>query len=335
MLKFAIIGLGGLGKLHLRNMIELEEKRGDIKLTALCDIEESRFTERVETNLGGDTSSIDLSRYNLYTDVHELLEKEVLDFVITALPTYLHEEIAVLALSNGLHVFSEKPMARTLEQCQNMINKAKENNRLLMIGQCLRYRPEYIKLKEYIDSGEFGDAVRAEFYRYSPTPVWSWQNWMMDFDKSGGAALDLHVHDVDMIHWLFGLPQAVTSSATNVKTKFDSIFTTYQYDGVLVTSAGDWGLTNSYPFQAAFLVRFEKAVVELKDVMKIYPEDGEAYVVEPEAGNAYTDEVNDFINCVKENRELSVVTPESVMLTMKIALAEMKSAEKGEKINVQ
>lgn len=335
MLKFAIIGVGGLGKVHLGNVIELEKKRGDIKLVALCDVDESRFTEKIVTNLGGDAPSVDLSRFKLYTDANELFDKEELDFVITALPTYIHEKIAVLALEKGLHVFSEKPMARTLEQCQNMIDKAKENKKLLMIGQCLRYWPEYVKLKEYIDSKEFGKVIRAEFRRYSATPIWSWQNWYLDFEKSGCAALDMHVHDVDFINYAFGKPNSVLSVASHEKSKFDSIFTTYNYDDMFVMSACDWGLPSSYPFSPSFLVRFENAVVEMNsNGMKVYPEGKQAFDPKLLHQSPYMNEIDDFINCINEKRELSVVQPNSVKLTMKIALAEMESAERGVVVNV-
>ena len=338
MLNFAIIGIGGLGKLHLRNVVEMEKTSGEIKLVALCDVEEKRFTEEIVTNLGGDTSPLDLSAYRLYTDVNDMLANEKLDFVITALPIYLHERIAVLALEKGLHVFSEKPMARNLEQCKNMIDKAKEHGKLLMIGQCLRYVPEYAKLKEYIDSKTFGSVIRAEFKRYAATPMWSWQNWLHDFEKSGCAALDMHIHDVDYVNWAFGKPKSVSSCATHAKTRFDSIFTRYQYDDKLVEASCDWGLTDSFPFSPAFLVRFENAVVKFENnVMTVCPKDGEAFVPELEQSDPYVSEVIDFINCIKENRALTdiPVTPESAMMSTKIALAEIESAEKGKVIDVE
>jgi len=336
MLKFAIIGVGGLGKMHLKNVAKLERERGDIKLTALCDVEESRFTEKIEINLGGDATPTDLTGYRLYTDADELLKKEELDFVMTALPTYVHERIAVQALNAGLHVFSEKPMARSLAECQNMVDRAKANKRLLMIGQCLRYWPEYVKLKEFIDSRKYGKVLRAEFFRYSSPPRWAWQNWFLDFEKSGGAALDMHVHDVDFINWVFGTPVKVSSRATHVTSKFDSIVTSYDFaNEKVVTSVGDWGLPKSYAFSASYMVKFENAAVEMRGgVTKVYPEDGEAFALEFPVEDAYVNEVCDFIECIKAGRELTVVTPESAMQTIKIVTAEMESAERGVPVNV-
>ncbi len=336
MLKFAIVGVGGLGKVHLRNALEIETKRGDVKLVALCDVEKSRFTEEIETNLGGVTTPVDISKYNLYYDINDMLANEKLDFIITAVPTYLHEALAVTALKAGVHVFSEKPMAINLEQAENMIKAAKENKKLLMIGQCLRYWPEYVKLKELIESEEYGKLVRAEFSRYSPTPLWSWKNWMMDFQKSGGAALDMHVHDVDYINYVFGKPESVTSVATHNVSSFDSILTQYAYKDITVTSSCDWGMAPGFPFRPQFLARFEKATLEMiGGGINIYRPGENPGSIQVVPGNAYINEINDLIDCIKDGRESLINKPENVLQSLKIALCEIESATKGEKVYVQ
>ena len=139
MLKFAQIGFGGLGKVHYNNIAAVTEKTGEIELAALCDIDENQFKRQTETNLGKNEVSLDFSGIHLYTDYKEMLEKEELDFVITALPTYLHAEVAIYALEKGNHVFSEKPMALRVEDCEAMIEASRRNNVKLMIGQCLRF----------------------------------------------------------------------------------------------------------------------------------------------------------------------------------------------------
>ena len=330
MLKYGIIGVGGLGKVHLRNTAQLEREGVEIRLTALCDVEESRFYEKVKLNVAEDSEPVDLSAYRLYNDAREMLDREELDFVITALPTDIHSEIALMALDKGCHVFSEKPMARTLEQCRAMAERAGERNKLLMIGQCLRYWPEYRLLKAYIEDARWGQVLRAEFKRYSSTPLWSWKNWLMDEAKSGGAALDMHVHDVDFIQWAFGKPKAVSSTALHVKSGYDAIFTTYSYDGKLVSSACDWSMAQGFPFDASYLVRFEKGTLEMtRNGLKAYPEGGEPFTPELAGENAYLAEMRDFIRCIQNESSLSVVTPDSAALSVELALAEMESAGKG------
>ena len=64
-----------------------------------------------------------------------------------------------------------------------------------MIGQCVRYGAATTALKEMIASGKYGKVIKADFSRLSATPIWSWQNWYLDETQSGGAALDMHIHD--------------------------------------------------------------------------------------------------------------------------------------------
>lgn len=327
-MNFAIIGFGGLGKVHFRNVAEVTKRIGDIHLIAICDVDEQAFKTKTRTNLGGGDTGFNLSGYHLYTDVEELLEKEKLDFVITALPTHLHEKIAVMAMERGIHVFSEKPMALNAEQAEHMLKVAEENHVKLMIGQCVRYFPEYVMLKELVDSQKFGKVIRADFSRISPTIEWSSGNWMLDESKSGGAVLDLHVHDVDFIQWVFGMPKAVSSVATNYKSKHESISTVYHYDDVLVTATSDWSMPAGFQFAAGFTVRFENAtIIKNAEGVKCYPEEDEPYFMEIPSDNGYIEEVVDFINCIREDKESSINPPEASFRSLQIALAEKRSAE--------
>ena len=182
-LKCGIIGFGGLGKIHYFNLVKNE----NVEIVALCDVEEKQFTEAKDTNQGKGEAPLDVSMYHLYSDAEEMLEKENLDLVVVALPTYLHAKYSIMALNKGAHVFCEKPMARTVEECQEMIKAAKANNRQLAIGQCVRFHKVFEYIKEAYEDGKYGKLVRLELCRYGCTPVWGWDNWYMDFEKSGGA----------------------------------------------------------------------------------------------------------------------------------------------------
>ncbi len=330
MLKYAIIGFGGLGKVHFGNKEVIEERTG-AKLVAICDIEQSAFNTSTSTNLGDDNTVLDFSGFNLYNDAGEMLEKEDIDFIISALPTYIHEKYAVMAMEKGISVFSEKPMAINYEQAKNMLDTARKNNVKLMIGQCVRYFGIYDYIKKLVDSGEYGKVVDAEFYRFSTPPRWSWQNWFMDEKLSGGAALDMHVHDVDFINYVFGRPKAVCSTATHFVTKYDSIQTIYFYDNVTVTAKGAWGYADTYFFHPEFRVRFEKATLELNSKgFLCYLNEGEPQKIGPFNVSGYVEEVVDFINCIKNDTESKINPPESSLQTIEIALAEKKSADLGE-----
>ena len=309
MLKCAVIGLGGLGKLHLNNLLSLKD---DVELVALCDVERNKLTEAADTNQGVQETKVDLSHINFYEDAEEMLKKEKLDLVIVALPTYLHAKYALMAMEAGCHV-----------------------GKKLMIGQCLRFNNACKALKTYYENGELGKFVRADFHRFSLVPVWGWDHWSEDFEKSGCAALDLHVHDVDLINWVFGQPEYVSSIAGHRRTPFESISTRYFYkDGTVVTASCDWAFGRSFGFRRGYYAEFENATLEMKEngEVKVHPIEGETYDVEIEVVNPYLEEMKELISAIKEDRAVRVLVPESTKKTLDLALAEIKSAQTGEPV---
>ena len=328
-LKGAVIGCGGLGKAHLSNLLKIEA----VQVVAICDIQKEQFTKVITTNLGT-TEAADLSNIRQYTDAEEMLDREQLDFVVVGLPTYLHEPYSVMALNRGLHVLCEKPMARSLEGCRNMVEAAKRNDKLLSIGQTLRFFFPYIKIKQAYESGEYGKLLRLELSRNSAPPIWGWDNWFMDFARSGGAAMDLHVHDVDFVNYLLGLPDALLSDAYHVRSGFDCISTQFIYkDGPIVHVTGDWNMPESYGFWKDYIAVFENAVItnDAKG-LKVCTKDGVLRQEDfPEAATEeeYFDEISYFVNCVRTGCENEIVPMESTMQTIEIVTAEMKSAETG------
>ena len=336
MLRYAIVGFGGLGKIHCKNLLSIEKESGDIQRVAICGQDLKNATKSSQINLGNTSlDDIDFSKYNLYETYQELFEKEELDFVVSALPTVLHKDFSVYALNHGVHVFSEKPMALSFEDCKEMAECAIKNDKVLMIGQCLRFSGAYMKVKEYVDSKEYGKPLRAELRRYSSTPLWGFNRWHLDRKQSGGFPIDMHVHDVDIINHFFGLPKSVTSHATHNKAEFENIFTTYEYDDIFVTSAADWSLPQKYPFKATLLLQFEKALLEiLGDNITIYTDDD---IIKPEIDKEdyFMKEMKEFVDCVTSERWSKVASCMSVMDSMKIAYAEIESAEqKGKKVKI-
>ena len=331
MLKCAVAGLGGLGKVHLKNLCLMENTTKAVEVCGIYDPDPKCYQKKVTTNLG-ENKLDDLSRIAHFTSLDELIEQAKPDFLLSAAPTFAHEEVAIKALRCGIHTFTEKPMALDADACQRMLQAAQDAGKLLMVGHCLRYWPAYQKLREIICSEEYGRVVRAEFTRLSPLPVWSHDGWMEDFHKSGGAALDLHIHDTDMVQWLFGMPESVTSHATHHRTRFDSISTVYGYPDKLVTATGDWGMYGSYPFHMVFLVRLERATVEYAgNRLSIYTD---KETIEPKLAekDAYYAEIEDFIQCIRDGLAIELNPPEDSVRSVRIVQAEMRSAESGKTV---
>jgi len=222
-------------------------------------------------------------------------------------------------------------MACTSDECRQMIEAAEKNGRKLMIGQCLRFWPEYEILKEYVDSGKFGKVTGAYFYRGGGSPIWSYQNWLLQKDKSGGCLLDQHIHDVDTINWLFGKPDKVSTIAKNVipGSGYDIVFTNYIYeDGKVINAQDDWTLNGDYGFEMLYRVNFEKGNLIFKDgKLTINPNDGKSFVPEHPNEMGYYREIRYFIDCIINNEQITVAPPESTMKTIIIAEAEETSAD--------
>lgn len=198
-INLGIIGLGFIGKVHLKNCLNLKSAR----VVAVADISKKALKFAQE-----------LGVKQLFTDYHEVLEQPNVDAVVISLPTHLHAPCAIRAAEEGKHIFLEKPLARNPKEGKKIVSAATRYGVKLMVGYPLRFSSEFGTLKEEIESGKLGDiqmvhAVnigagpffhRAESVVPRPVPEW----W---FDKKlsgGGALLDLGSHMINLMRWYFG-----------------------------------------------------------------------------------------------------------------------------------
>ena len=358
MLNAGLIGLGGMGRGHLENLVRLS-KEGLVQLKAVCDIDPAKFAN-VENNFnikGIGDSKFDFDAFAHYTSVDDLIENEELDLVVIAIPTYLHAENAIKCLNAGINVMSEKPMSLASADCDKMIEAAKKNGKYLMIGQVLRFWGEYIVLKNLVDDSkicdpskrtypdiDLGKPVAGYFFRGGDSPKGSWQNWYMYKEKSGGCIQDQHIHDVDMINWLFGMPKAVCSRGRNLlkgeryDAGYDAVSTQYLYDeDIVINSQDDWTL-NGVNFSMEYRCNFEKGTLIFRDgKTMVYPHDGEAFEADDKNGeDGYYREIKYFIHRLSGEWLLPVSEPGSTRRTIALAQAERESARRnGEWISLK
>ncbi len=335
MLKVGLVGLGFMGSSHLSVYKKMIEDGLDVQVVAICDVNESKFSGKgTKGNLDTVSADLDLSAYKLYTDMEEMLDKEELDFVDIATPTFLHDKLAIVAMKKGVHVFCEKPMAINYSDCQDMIKTSKETGKKLMIGQTLRYWNTYEYLKKAIDEKTFGNVTSGYFFRGGTTPIWSWENWLLTKERSGGALLDQHIHDVDAINWLFGVPKAVSTIGKVVYegSGYDAVSTNYIYDSNIVINAqDDWTINgNGFGFKMMYRVNFEKgAIIYENGKTTVYPKEGDCFEAELSKEDAYYKEIRLFMECLKGSTDLNLFELlESHAVTIKIGEAEIESADK-------
>ena len=200
----------------------------------------AQFTAPTAAAVASADTTTDYGDAVIYDDFDKMLAEANLDAISLTLPTPLHVPLTIKALQAGVSVLCEKPMALNAAECDKMLkaaNRAPEGTKL-MVAHCLRFWPSYVYLKKLVDSKKYGKVIAASFRRFSAPPGWQkGTNWFADESKSGGMALDLHIHDTDMVNFLFGMPKAVTSSAAYDKNgAMQYISTLYDVGGPAVTA---------------------------------------------------------------------------------------------------
>jgi predicted dehydrogenase len=231
-------------------------------------------------------------------------------------------------------------MALTVEECDRMIAVAKDSGKVLMIGHCVRFWPEYAKTKEIVAGGEYGKVVAATFQRLGAAPTWSEDNWFMDETRSGGVALDLHIHDTDYVHYLFGMPKAVVSNnGIGPRGETAHIVTQYLYeDGKLVSAEGGWSMMPAFGFEMSFNIMLERATIVYdctrEPALRVCTSEGQSLEPEVEKDDGYLQEMAYFVKLIQGQEVEEILTLEQSRDSVKIVEAEKKSAEKCEKVVV-
>lgn len=336
MLKVGLVGYGFMGGMHS----QCYEATGEAKIVAIADVEADR-RDAAKAKFG----------CNVYESMDDMLASEKLDIVDICTPTYLHEECVLKAAKTGVNIMCEKPMALDVESCDRMIEAVNKTGAKFMIGQVIRFWPEYQVVKEIVESGKYGKVRWVSARRLSAPATWAWQGWLYDESKSGGAILDLHVHDLDYIAYLIGMPQQV--KAAGVRGPGGGIDTTFTtgtgHEGDAVSYAEGSLDMEGYPFTMGLTVVMEKATIKIdttaENSLEVYTTEGEKIlpeVIEVSVGassegggnisslGGYFLELQYFVKCVKEDRMPDVVTPEDARDAVRFCLASKKSIVSGE-----
>jgi len=338
MLRIGIVGFGFMGRMHFGNWSKLP----DAAVVAICDgnADVLKNADEAVGNIEGLPETIDLSQTHFYSDYEQMLKSEQLDAVSITLPTCLHKDFSIMALEAGVHVLCEKPMALTLDECDEMTAAANAAGRELMIAHCIRFWPEYAKTKEIIDSGKYGKVLAATFRRLSISPTWSSDNWLMDDSRSGGMVLDLHIHDTDFVHFVFGMPKAVCSHGTIAGNSIGHILTRYDYGNEsTITAEGSWLMSSSFGFEMSFNIALEKATIlydcTREPLFKVCPADGGAFTPDVETGDGYLLEITHFAKKIQGKETAAVINLAQSKKSIQIARAEQKSVLESKRIELE
>jgi len=341
MIKVGLVGYGFMGHMHA----QCYEATGEAKVVALADVEADRRKE-AEDKLGCRT----------FPGIGEMLASADVDMVDICTPTYLHEEHVTAAAQAAKPVLCEKPLSLTVESCDRMIGAVKKAGVAMMTGQVIRFWPEYQVLKEIVDSGRYGRVEWSSASRLSPAPNWAWQRWLLNPELSGGAVLDLHIHDQDYIAWLLGTPGKIQACGTpGPGGAVDSVFSLGWEPPSCAKSYAEGSLTlaPSFPFRMALHVACEKATIKLDTCLTpslvVYPFEGASFappLPEQKVGAAaqtqgnlsslggYYNEIQYFLGCLAYGGKPEIVTPEEARESVRICLAITESVKTGKTVSL-
>jgi predicted dehydrogenase len=335
MINVAVIGLGFMGVTHLKAYQTIP----GVRIAGICDavkLPEDGVLSSVVGNVADPNPvRLDLSQVQAVKDYREILANPGIDAVDICLPTSQHVEVATAALKAGKHVVCEKPLARTSAQCREILKVVEGSQRTFMPAMCMRFWPGWSWLKDARADERYGKILAVRIRRVSGPPGWSKSTYFKGAE-SGGALLDLHIHDTDFVQFLFGRPRSVRSiGLSRFSGAIDYVLTQYEVaDGAAVSAEGSWLMGESFGFNMAYTVNFERATADYDlsrgpDALRIY-EDGKEARTEPIAGSdGYVRELTHFVESAAAGRPTTIVTAADATSAVEICEAEEKSVLTG------
>jgi inositol 2-dehydrogenase len=326
-IRIGLIGAGRMGKVFAHT---LAFTVSEVELLAVADVNPQASQEAAAC----------YGIKHAYTNYHELLQRDDIDAVVIVTPTATHAEVIQAAAAAGKQVFSEKPLAQTLEACDQAIAAVKIAGVKLQLGFMRRFDPAYVMAKQRIDAGEIGTPVMFRSTGRDP------KRTSLEFarrENSGGLIMDMGVHDFDLARWLMGSEVArvyseggclvypelkevgdIDNAMINLKFANGALGNidlsrnaVYGYDIRTEVLGSEGGLLIGKLQQTATLVMTRQGVTH----------DTVPYFME-RFGEAYAAEIRDFVACILEDRPPSVGGQDARQATA-IGIAATRSLDEG------
>ena len=290
---------------------------------------------------------------NAFEDYRELLAVKEIDLITLAAPNDFHCQITLDAAAAGKHVVCEKPLCRTLEEADRMIEACRRQGVLLLYAEELLFAPKYARAKQLVDEGALGDVFLVKQWEehYGPHEPWFW-----DVNRSGGGVLlDMGCHSIEYARWVLGKPKVKRVSATMGtyvhadKTQGeDHSICIVEYEGNKVSVAeNSWAKPGGVDDRCEIYGSQGHTRADLLrgNALTTYSDVGHGYAVEKAEGTkgwtftmfeevwnyGFPQEMQHFVNCVL-GVEDPVETGEDGREVLKIILAAYQSAGEGKKV---
>jgi predicted dehydrogenase len=198
-IKVAIIGCGNIAQqVHIPNYIQNPKS----ELVALCDSRKDVLAKTAATH----------GIKRTFENYQEMLGSGFVEAVSVCVPTRLHSEVVIDAAKAGIHVLCEKPIASSLEEADKMLEAVADNGTKFTVGFNLRFLPNHVKVKEYVQKGRIGKPIfaRAHLITTGPYAARS-DSYANETEKRIGCLFDSGAHIADLMLWMFGQPSYVSA----------------------------------------------------------------------------------------------------------------------------
>ena len=305
----ALIGHGMISASHITAIATLDNAR----LCAVCDLNADRAAR-----LGKEHG------IPWFTDADAMLrEMPQIDVCLIATPTFTHPALISTCAAHGKAVFCEKPIAMTRGEAEAIQRTVEAAGIPYMTAQVVRFWAGYVKLKEMMEAGEFGEVYMSYFSRCSEPQHWG-NDWLYDPVRGGGAMYDMLVHDVDFMEYLFGPASRVYALASKDDTRcWQNVFASIEYEsgarGVAETS---FTMCDGYPFSMYAKIMGSLATAEFsyqagysindrggaKCRLNLWRKGRAPEYIDVEQYDAYAREMAYFLDCVERGEAPKVVT---------------------------
>jgi UDP-N-acetylglucosamine 3-dehydrogenase len=329
MINVAILGAGFMGLTHALAY----QKLPGVQVALVADIDPAKGQKLAEA-VGA----------RAVADADEVFADPVIHLVDVTLPTPFHPAYAIRAMEAGKHVVVEKPLALTMEEVEAILEAQLRTGQMLFVAQVLRFWPEYVLIHEIVRSGRLGRPLSAAAFRLSNPPQWA--TWFLDPGLSGGTVLDLGIHDLDMMNWLFGKPRSVFAGGVKGAGSEDwsHVQVLLDYGAAQSTVEASFMMPKDFLFTAGLRVLCEKGMLEYVfraggasieegqpvNSLVLHEPGKPNQVLTAEPGEAFEREIAYFIRCIQSDTPPQVVTGEDARLAVHTALLARNSIETGQ-----
>jgi predicted dehydrogenase len=340
MVRIGIVGIGFMGRIHFL----ASQKLKGAKVAAVCSRDAAKLAgdwTNTRGNFGPEPGRVDLSGVKTFAKYDDMLADPDIDLIDICTVTDQHAPLAIAALKAGKHVLVEKAVGLSPEEADAMLAAAKVAGKLLMVAHVLPFFPEFKYAAEAIRGGSHGKLLGAHFKRIIAKPDWSAD--IADAAKTGGPAVDLHIHDTHFIGLVCGVPKEVFAVGTVENGAVTYLTTSYLYGpgGPAVTCSSGAVCMGGRPFVHGYEIYLEKASLIYDSggpALTLLTSDGKSEQVKLSGGgdplSAFTDELQAAVDGVAKGAAPDLLSGQLARDALVLCHREIESVKSGRAVPV-